>query len=1181
MYRIIYYFLSITLLVMITVKLEGQTTNQIFHIPDSISAKSEYSQGNSSAENLTDGNPLTSWRSRRNGGPNPNNTEWIKLEYDSPTKIDTLYLSSTHHQQRPSDPKVFYFEGTNNQIQWDTLYQSDDAIKFSTASQEVKFPLSKTGAYQYYRLVITKNVATYTRNTALSEIRLKGPAKNATQSQEEIVSYTYAINVPGTTSYLKGAIDQGISKLEFSQLNTSDHNDWEFIFDSKDGYHLIRNINGKFLWFDPISGMSLLRSSSNPETEPSSFKWEVHQIGINLYSIINQVNVGENNASFSLEHGGVNEWEIQFNPISTNPEAPYVPPHKLKADWQINKFDWKKGDKTTVNPDDPSNNWEQQFYVKPYQEAASFRSNPYYDSRLPEIARDKVDDADYQWEEGWELIKHNLGYYMPKYSGQNQSEGEEILGVNLPTAIPFIVMYNRFQGIIRVLALVDNNSANSRIDTKISFLGNNRTQMLGLTTGRALNVEAIETTSVTSRLAFTGINIKSWTYADFPVAFDPCTATELSNMAVEFIQYIEAKTVLTGRSMGVEIPAGQDADFGTEFLFGTSTPDQLGHAVFPSVDKLKAASYSNFGELTLPDSKKNPGSHLSAIAGIIGGEVGLFGPGFGITETAGKWAVTNSGLATGVAAGANLLNYTGFLISGPTPASLELPPPRPYISYSELHLTGKTKTSTSPRETILLSVPGSKQAHNGPQHSAKSLQSAPYAAAPMYNENLGIFGLVNQPTLNLHVEWESIDYKVSHYRGKSVPNQGGSNCVRKKANGFPKQIQGNNLTFRAKLANYINYTLNSDLPIDWSKTEIGLAIRVQSKLNPLNSQIIGLGNIDNQKALNELLMQEFRIDIPTVTPNFNAFEVGEPVDFLIYDDNSDDLKEFYGYATGYRSDFFFTENFDPHYIGANSIVPYIQRGEIENTLNNLKFDLLVYAKVAYHATRRDGKQIVNLIQTAYPFNINLYCAKNETRGEFYYYKNCENGGQIKNEITIKNRASIALGSVFDLGAKEYSYTSFNSMPATKEAPYGDKNGFRVGPKDLVSFCSGSGAYQSNTYPTSNFNAAIPPNFSSNGTQNRQFIQPEPLDESTSIQVNVYPNPTSGQVNFRFDLPDSRELNLVLYNAVGQQVMTIANGYMDSGTQQISADLSNFTPGIYIYRLTTKTGEQVSGRIIIQ
>jgi hypothetical protein len=70
----------------------------------------------------------------------------------------------------------------------------------------------------------------------------------------------------------------------------------------------------------------------------------------------------------------------------------------------------------------------------------------------------------------------------------------------------------------------------------------------------------------------------------------------------------------------------------------------------------------------------------------------------------------------------------------------------------------------------------------------------------------------------------------------------------------------------------------------------------------------------------------------------------------------------------------------------------------------------------------------------------------------------------------------------------------------------------------------------------------------------------------------YPNPFNPSTQIRFDLKENRDVRLVIYNVMGQQVRTLISGQMTAGQHVIAWDGTDqqgrtVGSGLYIYRLT--------------
>ncbi|MCL4305315.1 CHRD domain-containing protein [bacterium] len=65
----------------------------------------------------------------------------------------------------------------------------------------------------------------------------------------------------------------------------------------------------------------------------------------------------------------------------------------------------------------------------------------------------------------------------------------------------------------------------------------------------------------------------------------------------------------------------------------------------------------------------------------------------------------------------------------------------------------------------------------------------------------------------------------------------------------------------------------------------------------------------------------------------------------------------------------------------------------------------------------------------------------------------------------------------------------------------------------------------------------------------------------------YPNPFNPETSIRFDLMESANVTLSIYNIAGQEVATLVNGTLSAGSHTVNFDGGNLTSGVYLYRLT--------------
>jgi len=81
------------------------------------------------------------------------------------------------------------------------------------------------------------------------------------------------------------------------------------------------------------------------------------------------------------------------------------------------------------------------------------------------------------------------------------------------------------------------------------------------------------------------------------------------------------------------------------------------------------------------------------------------------------------------------------------------------------------------------------------------------------------------------------------------------------------------------------------------------------------------------------------------------------------------------------------------------------------------------------------------------------------------------------------------------------------------------------------------------------------------------------DIEVGLSTKVYPNPTAGSLTLEIGLSKAQELEIGIYNILGERIAVIENGKSYGGIYL--ADLSNYDDGIYFIRIKTANGVSVS------
>ena len=88
-----------------------------------------------------------------------------------------------------------------------------------------------------------------------------------------------------------------------------------------------------------------------------------------------------------------------------------------------------------------------------------------------------------------------------------------------------------------------------------------------------------------------------------------------------------------------------------------------------------------------------------------------------------------------------------------------------------------------------------------------------------------------------------------------------------------------------------------------------------------------------------------------------------------------------------------------------------------------------------------------------------------------------------------------------------------------------------------------------------------------------------LPVSYSLSQN-YPNPFN-PINISFSIPQRVNVELVIYNTLGEKVSTLINEVKDAGSYRIAFNGSNLPSGLYFYRFSTGEFNQTKKLILLK
>jgi hypothetical protein len=101
-----------------------------------------------------------------------------------------------------------------------------------------------------------------------------------------------------------------------------------------------------------------------------------------------------------------------------------------------------------------------------------------------------------------------------------------------------------------------------------------------------------------------------------------------------------------------------------------------------------------------------------------------------------------------------------------------------------------------------------------------------------------------------------------------------------------------------------------------------------------------------------------------------------------------------------------------------------------------------------------------------------------------------------------------------------------------------------------------------------------------GTQITNITGNNNLPGNYSLLQN-YPNPFNPVTTIKFDLPTDNFVTLKIYDMLGREVATLVDNKLSAGTHSLNWNASQFSSGIYFYRLTAGDFKDVKRMILIK
>lgn len=341
-----------------------------------------------------------------------------------------------------------------------------------------------------------------------------------------------------------------------------------------------------------------------------------------------------------------------------------------------------------------------------------------YGIKLPDINPD----------EGWEVVKFNLGYKMTHYKNAKNSWSADGSDAYATNQYPYIILYNRMTAKLRVMGFFPGYGIGTGMSVTLS--ASDKTKIFNGTKSTDAQFYS------SGKSGFGSINNSSdgaWGVADFSLELDPCSPGKDIDLTVAIKPEAIATVELYGHSIGTSQNITDD-NIGdpSKYLMDVSgnLQDNLSQAGSHTVDSLNNLSDLFNGINDSSTSNAVASDALGAASAFLGGlmEMSPFG------------VPVNSGLK----AMAGVLGGAGSIMGTQATAVPNFSPIMPQITFSEIYLRGES-TLADPGINVKLKLPGSLSTawQNFDENAVSNV------SFPLYDEPMGLFTLLTTPKVRV------------------------------------------------------------------------------------------------------------------------------------------------------------------------------------------------------------------------------------------------------------------------------------------------------------------------------------------------------------------------------------------------------------------------------------------------
>ncbi len=79
----------------------------------------------------------------------------------------------------------------------------------------------------------------------------------------------------------------------------------------------------------------------------------------------------------------------------------------------------------------------------------------------------------------------------------------------------------------------------------------------------------------------------------------------------------------------------------------------------------------------------------------------------------------------------------------------------------------------------------------------------------------------------------------------------------------------------------------------------------------------------------------------------------------------------------------------------------------------------------------------------------------------------------------------------------------------------------------------------------------------------------------------YPNPFNPTTAIEYSIPENGNVNLEIFNTLGEKIKTLVNSYKSAGNYKVNLDAEALPGGIYYYRIESGNFSSVKKMILLR